>query len=246
MQKILNYILNGSGLGMKFLGIFSLIVAIVLAIFLRISGAALIPYAQSVANQLLPIKIENGVITEPVDTIKTTRLQLGSETLSLPLVLDTTTDTLDTQQLKPGVYITRTQVYTINDNQVKITKFNNSVEIPQGDYRDVFKSWLNWAIIGAAVLGIGFIFTAYFLLALFYAGCAFVLMKIMSRALTFEQRMRLSVLSIIVVYAVISAWNWIGVSTNWVAFLVVMLGLQAAVIGMMPKNEAEQIEGKKE
>lgn len=246
MQKILNYILNGNGLGFKFLGIFSLIVAVLLAVFLRISGSSLIPYAQSAADQLLPIKIVNGIITEPENTVRTVRLQIGHENLSLPVVLDTTADSLDTENLKPGVYITRTQIYTINQNQVKITKLSNSFDIPKGDYRSLFASWLNWISVGAAIVGIGFIFIGYFLLAVFYAGCAYILMKIMHRELTFEQRMRLSILAIIAVYTVVSAWNWIGISTNWLVFLTIMLGLEAAVIGTIPKIEADKTEGKKE
>lgn len=142
MQKILNYILNGNGLGFKFLGIFSLIVAVLLAVFLRISGSSLIPYAQSAADQLLPIKIVNGIITEPENTVRTVRLQIGHENLSLPVVLDTTADSLDTENLKPGVYITRTQIYTINQNQVKITKLSNSFDIPKGDYRSIYSYFM--------------------------------------------------------------------------------------------------------
>ena len=145
MRKITSYILNGQGLGMKFLAGLSVLMALIFAIVIRVQGAAYVPYAQEIADQMLPVKVVNGQIVEPLNTFKMAQIRIeGRDTpLALPLVLDTRVTNLDANLLPQGVYVTRTNIYTVNRNQVKVIKIEGDNYIPKGDYTDVFKSWLN-------------------------------------------------------------------------------------------------------
>lgn len=136
---------------MKFLAGLSVLMALIFAIVIRVQGAAYVPYAQEIADQMLPVKVVNGQIVEPLNTFKMAQIRIeGRDTpLALPLVLDTRVTNLDANLLPQGVYVTRTNIYTVNRNQVKVIKIEGDNYIPKGDYTDVFKSWLNWsAVIG--------------------------------------------------------------------------------------------------
>ena len=70
MKKLINYVLNGEGLGAKYLLVLALVVSIIVSIMLRIGGSEAIPYAQSIADQMLPVKVQNGRVITPADTLK--------------------------------------------------------------------------------------------------------------------------------------------------------------------------------
>ena len=78
MEKIINYISRGQGLGIKFLLLFSLIVAVFYAVGTKFAGDQFfVPAAQKAADAFLPIRIENGIVTEPENTVKNYTFVLG-------------------------------------------------------------------------------------------------------------------------------------------------------------------------
>ena len=62
MKNIINYIKFGRGIGARWLFLYAIIVAIVLGISVKTVGYYATPTLQNVADQLLPIKVENGVV----------------------------------------------------------------------------------------------------------------------------------------------------------------------------------------
>lgn len=229
MKKLINYVLNGEGLGAKYLLVLALVVSIIVSIMLRIGGSEAIPYAQSIADQMLPVKVQNGRVVTPADTLKIASLQIdgASDPIALPVVIDTRTDTLDTSQLKDGIYLTRTTLYTVNRNQVKLVRLEGSFELPRADYRETFKSLLNWFTVIFAVAAIAFLFVFYFLLTLFYALFAKFIGSLASRPLNFDQRMRLSSLALIAAYIIFYPLGWFNILNNTLIFFIVVIGLQA-------------------
>ena len=225
MKKITSYILNGQGLGMKFLAGLSVLMALIFAIVIRVQGAAYVPYAQEIADQMLPVKVVNGQIVEPLNTFKMAQIRIeGRDTpLALPLVLDTRVTNLDANLLPQGVYVTRTNIYTVNRNQVKVIKIEGDNYIPKGDYTDVFKSWLNWSAVIGGIAGIVILFVLYLILTMFYALCTQVIAKLARRDMAFDSRMRLSAVVLTAAYILFIPLGWLGVSST-LLFLAVMLG----------------------
>lgn len=225
MKKIISYIFNGQGLGIKFLSALSVLMALIFAIVIRVQGAAYIPYAQEIADQMLPIKIVNGQIVEPLNTFKMAQIQIeGRDTpLALPLILDTRVTNLDAGLLPQGVYVTRTNIYTVNNNQAKVIKIEGDNYIPQGDYTGVFKSWLNWSALIGGIAGIVILFVVYLILTMFYALCAQIIAKLVRRPMAFDARMRLSAVVLTSAYILFIPLGWLGIS-NTLLFLAVMLG----------------------
>lgn len=241
MKKISNYIANAQGLGIKFLLLYSLILGLIFALFIRIQGPQFIPYAQSLADQMLPIKIENGVVVEPVDTVKKARLSIGDKSLELPLVLDTTVDTLDASHLRDGVYMTRTAIYSVNRNQVRINQLQGNIDLPRADYSDAFKTFLNWSAVLFLIFGTAGIFVFFFILSIFYAFCTGIMNYFMKKKFTFDLKMRSSVISLITTYILFFILDLIGVSSGWLGFFLIVMLMQYFLLRNIPSDQPSPV-----
>lgn len=248
MNKIKNYILNGQGLGIKFLAALAILASLVFAIFVRVEGAHYIPYAQEVADQMLPIKIVDGQIVQPLNTFKMAQIRIEgkSSPLALPLVLDTRVSNLDANLLPEGVYVTRTNIYTVTNNQIKVIKLEGDNFIPKADYTEVFKSWLNWSAFVLGICGIVLLFVLYFILTMFYALCAQLIAKIARKDMNFERRMRLSALVLVAAYIIFLPLSFIGIDSSLLFFVVVICALAWFIIKCAPckvcAQEAAKVE----
>lgn len=243
MKKILNYIATGQGLGIKFLILFTAIVALIFSIYIRFAGADLIPYAQDIADQMLPIKVVNGVVVEPAETVKIAHLNLGDglAPMALPLVINTTVDNLDITALDQGAYLTRKAFYVINQNDTRIYPLQGSFELPQGDYRDDFKSGLTWAAVAFFIFGSFGIFVFYFILSIFYAACSYAVSAIASKKFDFDLRMRMSVLCLISAYIFFTLLGWMGIESGRLVFFIIVIGMQGFIISKLPSIVASPV-----
>ena len=186
MKKIINYIAGGQGLGIKFTALLALLLSIVFGATVKVMGSDAVPYAQQIADQMLPIKVVNGQIVEPADTYKVVHLRFNedSDPYPIPLVLDTTSDVLDINMLDPGIYVTRSNIYFAKEHEVRTYKLaNDNFELPRSDYTGFFRSVLNWTAVFVFVFAFAAMFLLYFVLCLFYSVCAVPLAAILGLSL---------------------------------------------------------------
>ncbi len=239
MEKLLNYIKNGRGVGIKWLLLFSLIITIFLTINLKLVGdETFVPTAQKIADEFLPIKIENGIITDPVDTIKTYTILVGDENNNpqqIDIIMDTALDTLDMSKIKNGIFITKNALYTIANNQIEIYKFEDSIYLPKDDYTEFFSSILNWSIAFLFVFGFIGLFIFYLLATLFYAGCSYAVSLLLKKKFEFNLRMRLSMFSFIVTYTVFIFLSLFGFS-SWLIFFIAVIALEGLILKEISEN----------
>lgn len=238
MQKLFNYLRLGQGIGAKFLFVWAVIMSIFIAIYIRVAGAEGIPYVQSVADEMLPIRIENGIVVEPADTYKQARLKLDdySDTVNLPIVIDTRSNTLDADSLRDGIYLSRTTLYTVNNNQVRITKLGGDFSLPRADYREDLKTLLNWTAVITGIFCIAILFLFYFILTLFYAWCLIAVAKFAKKSLDFDSRMRISSVSIVATYILFVPLNMLNLGSSRLLFFIVVIVLQALFVSRLPDN----------
>ena len=239
MQKMFNYIIKGQGLGVKYILLASFIISLVFSIFIRVKGNDLVPYANDIINQMLPLKIENGVVVEPQNTIRVAHLQSGNVAIPLPIVMDTTIDTLDTSKAEKGFYLTRTAFYVINDNEVRMHTLDEDVDLVQDDYTDDIKSVLTGTAVTLFFIGILFIFITYFIATIFYALCAQILELFFGKKYTFDTRMRLSVVCFLTVYILYFLLSLCGLESGKLIFFITTLILQSIVIYKLPAIQVE-------
>lgn len=238
MNKILNYIAKGKGLGLKFVLLFAFIVSIVFAVVIKVEGTKMVPYAQSITNQILPIKVENGVVTEPQDTLKVVNVGVDKDGKPVfSITIDTRVDTLDTAQLNNGIYLTASNIYIVGQNEVRVKKLTGDIELPQGDYTPKFNQMINWSSMAFAIFATAILFVVYYVLILFYAFCAFVIAKINKKKFEFDLRMRLSTLCVITTYVVSIALAFAGINMSRIIFFVAVVALQWLLIKKLDSNK---------
>ncbi len=221
MNRILNYILNGKGLGLKFLLLFSLIISIVAAAQLKKIGYNFVPEMQNIADKLLPVKIEKGIIIEPNNEIKSIDVNFGGQVF--PIVLDTTVDTIDPIGLRPGIYIARKALYSINGNDIRVIDFQQDMELPLGNYVNLFKKvvLITSTIFALFALLVPFVFYALF--AVLYAFCAQLIAKLKKKTLEFAPAMRLAVVAYLPTLLLGLTLSWFGLKFSfWLTFAAVL------------------------
>lgn len=237
MNKILAYIKSGRGIGAKYLLLYALITTVIIGAGFKFLANSAVPSLQKTADQLLPIKIENSTIVEPADTVK--YIKVGAKGLTIPLVLDTTVDSIDTSHLKDGIYITRKAVYVVGKRQTKVYNYEKNVTLDKGDYTDFFKEIISWTVwIMGTFLFIG-AYIMYLALTSFYALFAVIFAKAFKAPLDYCGGMRLSALAYILSSVVLNLLQFAGFSSSlWIMFFSILI-LQVLAIKSLT-NEPEQ------
>ncbi|MBR1648591.1 MAG: DUF1189 family protein [Alphaproteobacteria bacterium] len=191
MNKFFNYVRCGQGYGIKFIALFTLIwaVAVYALIAFYIKSTAL-PDIRKAADELLPIRIEDGRITSPLNTIKYMPIRFVKS--EIPLVLDTTVDEINTSDLQSGIYISRTAVYTVTGKDIRISPFEGSVELTANDYKQGLEKNIFLGAL-AVLFCLALIFFAFTLVfTAIYALFAVMMAKIVARDLDYKSASRLS------------------------------------------------------
>ncbi len=242
MNKILNYISSGTGFGIKFILIITLLASIKTTLNLRDNAKIAIPYAQQTADKLLPITISNNVITNPADTFRDASINLGTfndQPMLLPIILNTTVDSLDATKLPTGIYLTRKYIYTVNNNQIRTTQYPESLKLEKQDYTEVFSDFLNQMAFYVWIFCAIGLFVFYFLSAIVFAFTAWLLSLLFRKKIDFDSRMRLSILCLFAVYMLAFFANTLGLPIPGLGIFIIMIITQGIIIHMLPTQTAE-------
>ena len=116
MQKIIDYVIKGKGIGALWLLLFSALFAFISAYKLHRELPQAVPYIQQFADEFLPITIENGKVVTPEETVKTHTYDFGGE--SFVVTIDTTKDVIE-EGAKPGIYLTKSYLYSVANDEVR-------------------------------------------------------------------------------------------------------------------------------
>ncbi len=237
MNKLSNYISKGRGIGAFLLLALAFVISMYFSITAKMVLTDSIPYIQTIADRMLPLKIENGQVTDPANTIREFDIPIDEEGKDHYLmVIDTTSDALDTSKLTSGIYLSRSYLYAVNaqTKEVRSLKLNGNFELPQKDYTLQMQSGIKWAVLLiAAVLTLG-LFIGFLLLNLLFAFCAGLAAAITRKNVSFDTRMRLSSVLFCGVYLLSVLLSWAGIDLNRIAFFLIMLVLQIISLKKLP------------
>ena len=249
MKKIISYIAQGQGIGLKYLALLALILGILGGIGTKVIATDGIPLAQQVADQLLPIKVENGQIVEPQETYKVVHLRFGEDenTYPIPIVLDTTSDMLDINLLDQGAYITRSYLYMINEHEARTYKLDGDFELIQKDYTPEFTSFINWTAFLVGVFVFAGLFVFYFLTALVFSFIAGLIAASKKICLDFNTKMRLSSVALITCVLVFWVLRLVGdINVNMWFAAIIIIALQIYFIRCLMEQTTTSAEIKSE
>ena len=171
---ITNYIKNKSGFGIYFLLFISATASVIFSLYLRYTMQQTIPYTQEVADQILPIKIEQNKILYPANTIQNINLFSDYPEINFQIGVDTTSDTINTEYLQPGIYLTKSALYTIINGQTKISKLQDTLYLPKGDYSHEFNRIINYICLFIFLISFILLLIILSVSSLFFASISYI------------------------------------------------------------------------
>ncbi len=230
MNRLLNYITHGRGIGAFLIFVLAFVVTLYFCINAKIMLTASIPHIQAAADEILPIVIKNGKIVTPQNTVKEINLFGKDATSTLPFVIDTTQDTLNADSLNDGIYLSRTHMYFINHNETRTVKLTDTLDLPRADYTASMQTAIKWFVVFSAISGTLFLFILYYIIVIFYAFCGNLISIMLKKQTSFDFKLRLNSILFIVVYGFSFMVEKLGGNLNLLVFFIIMIGLQLYAI----------------
>ncbi len=196
MKKIVTYIKQGKGTGLLFL----LAGAVIMTLFFIVPAKEMIkklePKIMLVAEDFLPITIENKKIISPADTYKRLDIDLSSDNSQkdiFPVVLDTKNQSPDLTNEKIGLFITKEAAFAATGAGLR------KIEYIDGTYdTNTFKQLLAQTFgkvsLIASVIFIGFFFINLLIKTIILSLAILVMYKLQKQKapLNYQNFMRLS------------------------------------------------------
>jgi len=199
MEKILNYIKNGRGLGLLFLLAASLVATIMMMLAIKDGYAELKPEVSLVAEDFLPLTVKNGKIVDPVNIYKRVELDLsaaGGRKNVLPIVLDTREEKSVVPTEKQGIFIMRDMLYVVSTNKIE------KIALPDGTLdKDNFQEMADWVFgwlsAAVAIFMVFILFVVYLFKAWLATLAARLALKISGKSEQYSSAMLMRLASVL-------------------------------------------------
>jgi len=224
MNKIVNYVLRGRGIGALWLFVFALLFSFLAAYRLNGVLPQTVPYIQAFADDVLPVKIENGQVVEPQNTLKSLKYTVSGEPFVVEI--DTTKDVLSEDAHEAGFYLTKSYFYTVSNQEIRRRALSEDLDLPKQDYTPLLYKAVDWTVASVAVLGPIVMFFYFLIGVVFYAFCCSLACTLNKTELPFKAKMRLNTVLFIGLYLVLMFAAGFGLNLSTLAFFCIMLILQ--------------------
>ena len=197
------YIEKGKGNGIKILLILTLFTAFCFALRLFWLFSLIPPQLiDEFITQAPEITMENGIITAPENH----HYSYISEKGRIFFVFDTTGEPINLKNLPPtGIYITTDAIITVRQGELRRFPFikvlnDANFSLDQNNIRTAVEESLSLSRMFVPPVMFFFcipgVFSAYFFMSLFSLAASFIMTRFVKVPLTFQQRTRLAVLSL--------------------------------------------------
>lgn len=145
-----NYVLNGKGIGLKIVVLFSLLIAVLAGslAYYQLTALANDPSNTAFIDTLPIIKVENGKIVEPVYNHEV--LIIPGNPNEIKIVVDTAQEDISAIAPDETLYITAKNIYARKNNQV--TAYQLPQDFSKVITHDVVRSYIHHVIIFASTV----------------------------------------------------------------------------------------------
>ena len=246
MEKFILYIKQGKGIGALFLLATAVLVTMVLAISLRNSYSEVKPEIMLVANEFLPLTIENGKVVQPVDTYKKVDIDLGQQGNPEDLfsvVLDTRADAKAPTMNELGIFITKDVVYFSSPNQIKSVQFQDG-EFTKENFPDIVDNLVGIVSTFVVLIMLAIFFMTYLIKTGFIVLFASLVLKLLKKKelISTKALMRLSAVTVAGVELLIFVFGLMfNLATLGIVRFVIALALVLLSVLKFLPNENKQI-----
>ena len=231
MQKITDYIIKGKGIGSLWLLLLGTLLAFLSAYDIHKTVPSVVPHIQQFADEFLPIEIKNGQVVTPQDTIITHTYDFNN--IPLTFTLDTTKEVLE-EGAKPGVYLTKSYLYSISEDEVRRQNLAD-IKLEKKDYTPLMYRAIRIIVWTTLLCAPFFNFLCFLIAVAFYALCSALACALSKKQLPFKTKMRLNTVLFVGLYVLTYLLYFVGLSVSTLAFFLMMIALQLIVIKKLPE-----------
>lgn len=188
MEKFVNYVRNGKGVGLLFILAASVIATIAMLLAAKGFYNDMRPQVMMVANDFLPITVKGGKIVDPIDTYKRVNLKFGNTGTKkdyFTVVLNTREEAKSLPRGEQGLFIYKDMVSVVSQRKTQ------SYELQDGVWdKDTFESVLDSVVgvmsgvVGIVLIGIWFVVCLFKTFVAAVLG--FLAAKVLNRAKMFD------------------------------------------------------------
>ncbi len=237
MQKIISYILNGRGSGKRLLLILSLVMTVMASfpVWSQWKKVLSDPAFLETVKQIPSISIENGKVVKPENYNE--QIDLGES--NMQFVINTQVDSLSTEDLNSGLYLTKEKLYVVNGQDVSVQSLDSfgSVRWTTKDYENLYNKLLWATVFSFAFVFMAMAFVVFYVSVLLYALCSYVVTWVMKTGrVSFAARRRMSVVCFVIGYLVFLPTSYIDFYTGTGLFLITVLFVQVFFLKQMSKQ----------
>lgn len=229
MEKIINYVRNGKGIGLLFMLAAAVIVTIFMLLVAKNFYGEMRPQALMVANDFLPITVRGGQIVEPADTYKRVNLKFGDTGTAkdyIAVVLDTREEAKALPREEPGIFIYKNMISLVSQNKTQSYDLQDGVW-DKDSVEKLFDSVVGVLSGAIAVVLIGVLFVVCLFKTFMAAVLGFLAAKVLNRAKQFDMQalMRfcavgISALEVLRWGGTLLGMNFTGFQIFWVVVLI--------------------------
>ena len=243
MENLIKYIKQGKGYGLIFLLASSIIVTTIIMAKAKPVLKDMEPKLTLIAEDFLPLTIQNKQITEPVDTYKRVDINLGNSNSNkdiFPVVLDTKTTSKELPKEKIGLFIMKDVAYVISFNDIKKIYYKDGIFDIEKFKQILQKSFIIFSIISSiAIILLHFIQNAIIALLASLIGLSYLKRTQTTHSPNFSYLMRFCSL-IIAFVGILSIYMKIFFTIN-VGFIHILLLTIIAEIIFLNKEKNKEI-----
>lgn len=164
MEKIFFYIKQGRGRGFIFLLAAAVLMTLLLMFSVKQMYSAVQPQILMVADEILPITVQEGKVVSPENAYKRLEINFGEDEKSkelFPIVLDTRGENVHVPEEKQGLFILRDKVYVVTQGQIHRYDLKDGVID-----RAVFEKFLDYMVNSFSVVVSLFMIGIFFVMLL--------------------------------------------------------------------------------
>ena len=245
MEKILQYIREGKGRGLIFLLAVSVVLSFLSVHTARKFCTEVERQMDLLADEFLPITVENGKIVSPENTYKRVDFKIDdtdSHSEGIPIVLDTRTKESAVPDAKIGFFMMTDVVYIVSPAKIDRHTFPDGVW-DKTRVLEVWHSSCNVLYLLLAVFAVVFFFVLLFIKVLFIAWLSRLILKAKKETgfSDFAMFMRAGSLAVVLIETLkicLGITMGVALNVNWLLTALISLTIAVGLMRMADKKEA--------
>lgn len=241
MEKVINYVRQGKGLGLLFILAASVLVTIIFVLLGKELYSETREQVLTVAGDFLPITVQKGVITEPEDTYKRVNVdfgKMGDPKDMIAIVLNTREDFVVSPQDMNGLYLLKNQIYVVSSTQMRHYALQDGIWNMER-FEKLMDDVAGVIFVSISVILIGMLFLICLVKTFTAALLGKLLLKVVGKSADWDMPALMRLCAVLVALWEILRWGCVFLGIELTGFSAFVIVLILELVFLFKENPAE-------